>query len=136
MDNNSGSGLSNLRKVVDHAVNTITAPTYPPLNVYRDGNTVVVQTAPIDGLQATTVDIEMIGKELTISGETHLKESIPSDAYLRQERVFGRFSRKITIPIQVKPEEATAHVKHQVLTVRFPVAPDQRSEIINMQVAE
>lgn len=136
MDNTSDSGLGGLRKAVNRAVNTIATPTYPPLDVYRDGNKVIVRTAPIDGLQASTIDIEMTGKELTISGETQPTEAIPSNTYLRQERVFGRFSRTITIPVRVKPEEATARVKHQVLTVRFPVTPDERSEIIDVQVAE
>ncbi len=136
MNDNTDSGLGNLRKAVNRAVSTVTTPTYPPLDVYRDGNTVVVKTAPIDGLQANTIDIEMTGKELTIRGETQPTESVPSNIYLQQERVFGQFSRTITIPVRVKPEEATAHVKQQVLTVRFPVAPDERSEIINVQVAE
>jgi HSP20 family protein len=125
----------NLRKAVDAGVRSVTSAMYPPLDIYREGDTVVVRTAPLDGLDATSIDVEMRGAELTISGTTRSTDEVVSEAYLRRERNFGQFSRTVTIPVRVQAEAASAKVKHDVLTVTFPVEPRRDDDVIDVRVA-
>jgi len=123
--------LDRFRKTINRAVN----PAYPLLDVYREEAVVVVRTAPIDGLDPASLEVNMVGAELTISGHTQPTNTRSPEAYLRQERVFGHFSRTITIPVRVQAQQATARVKNQALTVHLPLHQKEPSEIIDIQVA-
>lgn len=127
--------MTDLRETMNRALDTLAKTAYPPVDVYRLDNAVVIKTAPIDGLKPETVDVSMIGQELTLRGDTQVTEDIPQEAYLRRERRFEGFNRTITIPVRVKATEATARVKHGVLTIRLPLVAADRSEIIDVQIA-
>jgi HSP20 family protein len=126
----------NLRKTLDAGLKSITSSQFPPLDVYREAELVVVRTPPLDGLDPSTIDVTMVSTELTISGTTRSTDEVPSESYLRRERSFGQFSRTITIPIRVKAEEAKAKVKNGVLTITFPTVASEDSEVIDIQVAD
>jgi HSP20 family protein len=126
----------NIRKAVDAGVKSVTNATFPAVDIYRDGNSLVVQTEPIDGLDATTIDVEMVGQELKVSGTTRNPNDLLPESYLRRERNFGQFSRTVTIPVRVVANEARAKVKNGVLTVTFPLETNTDEDVIRVQVAD
>lgn len=127
----------NLRKAVEAGVKSVTQTGFPPVDVYQSDGHVVVQTGPIDGLDATTIEVSMTGYELTISGATRSTSDIPTDSYLLRERNFGQFTRTITIPVKVKASEAKAKVKkNSALTISFPIEQKDNSDVIDVQVTD
>lgn len=133
-------GLSSLRdsirKAVDAGVKSITNANFPAVDIYRSGDELIVQTAPLDGLDATTIDVEMVGQDLTVRGTTRNPNDLEPGAYLRRERNYGQFSRTLTIPVRVIANEARAKVKDGKLTIAFPLEIDGDDEVIRVQVAD
>lgn len=125
-----------LRDTINRAVDSITRLPYPMLDVYRTADAVIIVTAPIDGLNPGSIEVSILGQDLIVQGETQPTEDIPQEAYLRRERRFDGFSRTVTIPVRVKAAEASAKVKNGVLTIRLPLADTDRSEIIDVQIAD
>ena len=78
----------------------------------------------------------MNNQELTISGVTRNNDEKPPETYIKQERIFGIFSRTVTIPIKVLANKASAKAKNGILTIHLPISVADRSEIIDVQVAD
>ena len=102
-----------------------------PVDIYETETAVVVKAGPIVGVQPENIDVAFVGDTLTIKGE-----SVPdrSEAnYLRRERKFGSFSRSVTIPRQVKAEQAVASFKDSILTITLPKSEDAQPRVINVK---
>ena len=56
---------------------------------------------------------------LTIRGERAESRVINDDDYFTKELYWGRFSRTISLPAEVEPEEVEAVEKHGLLTIKL-----------------
>jgi HSP20 family protein len=74
--------------------------------------------AELPGVKREDVDIELIGNELTISGE--IKERERKGILRRQTRRVGRFNYRVTLPDQVDGDNIDANLSDGVLAVRVP----------------
>jgi HSP20 family protein len=100
------------------------------LDIYELNDEIVVTTNSLDGLDKTSIEVSMEGDVLTIKGQTIPEETPLGASFFLQERKFGTFTRSVTIPIPVKPQEAGARVsKTGVLTVTLPVDKDRYQDI-------
>jgi HSP20 family protein len=100
------------------------------LDIYELNDEIVVTTNSLDGLDKTSIEVSMEGEVLTIKGQTIPEETPLGASFFLQERKFGTFTRSVTIPIPVKPQEAGARVsKTGVLTVTLPVDKDRYQDI-------
>jgi HSP20 family protein len=100
------------------------------LDIYELNDEIVVTTNSLDGLDKTSIEVSMEGDVLTIKGQTIPEETPLGASFFLQERKFGAFTRSVTIPIPVKPQEAGARVsKTGVLTVTLPVDKDRYQDI-------
>lgn len=93
-----------------------------PIDIYETSTSVVVVTTPMTGVVPESIDVVISGEYLTISGETRPDESIPAVAYLRRERRFGKFARRVHIPRLVSEGETRAEFKNGILSVTLPKA--------------
>lgn len=128
--------LSSLResvgKVVEDGLTAVSGSQGLTVDIYETDSAVVVKTSPILGAQPESIDVSLTGDALTIRGETRPDESIPAESYLRRERKYGPFSRTVTIPRPVKPDQALADFKDGVLTITLPKTDDARPRTINI----
>ena len=93
---------------------------FPPLLVKEEGDKLIVE-AEIPGIRAEDLDISVVGKTLTISGERKPDEA--GDAtFHRRERKWGSFRKAITLPEDVNPDAIHAECKNGVLKVVMPKA--------------
>jgi HSP20 family protein len=92
---------------------------FPAFNVWEDNDTVFVE-AELPGLDLKDLEIYVTGgNQLTLKGER--KPSVPEKGlWHRQERVFGKFSRSLTLPYAVNADKVDAHFENGVLTVKLP----------------
>jgi HSP20 family protein len=97
-----------------------TAPTatFPPVNVYEDGEALWVE-AELPGLDLKDLEIYVTGpSQLTLKGER--KPQPPEKAVKhRQERGFGSFLRALDLPYPVDPDHVEARFENGVLRVRL-----------------
>lgn len=95
----------------------------PSVNVYDAGEMFVV-TAELPGVRPSEFELALTGETLTLRGRRNPDEAVPDEAYRRQERPFGAWSRSIALPTRVAGERIRATLAHGVLTVELPKAED------------
>jgi HSP20 family protein len=129
---NKGFDLSNMRqsinRVVEDALSFAGGNFSVPLDIYETAESIVILTAPLTGIVPEKLDVSISGDHLIIVGETTPDTSIPEKAYLRRERRYGHFSRKVQIPRAVNADAATAELKESVLRITLPKLPETRSQ--------
>jgi HSP20 family protein len=91
----------------------------PAVDIEETDDAYVVE-AELPGVRREDVDIEMVGSELTITGE--IKERERKGVLRRQTRRVGRFDYRVTLPNDVDADRIEANLKDGVLTVRVPKA--------------
>jgi HSP20 family protein len=89
-----------------------------PLVDIEEADDGYVIEAELPGVKEKDVNIELVGNELAISGET--KERERKGVLRRQTRRTGRFEYRVTLPDHLDAEEIDAKLADGVLTVRVP----------------
>jgi len=104
---------------------------WPRVNLYDGGSTLVLK-ADVPGLSEKDVRVTLNESGLSIAGE---RTVAPPEGYSahRQERASFGFSRSLTLPCKVNPEQAQASVKNGVLTVTLAKAPEAQPRQIAVQ---
>ena len=89
------------------------------IDLYQTPNDIVVQTM-VAGVQPENLSINITRDSITIRGKREMNQSIKEDGYFVQELYWGAFSRSISLPEEVDPEEAEAVEKHGLLIIKLP----------------
>jgi HSP20 family protein len=91
----------------------------PRVDVVEKDNTMVV-TAELPGVMKDDVHVEVRDGALVIHGETRSEHEDKDHDYVRMERSYGSFYRRIPLDFDVTPDQITATLKDGVLEVRIP----------------
>ena len=104
---------------------------WPRVNLYDEGSSLVLK-ADVPGLSEKDVHVTLNESGVSISGE---RKVAPPEGYSahRQERRSFSFSRSLTLPCKVNPEQTQASVKNGVLTVTLAKAPEAQPRQIVVQ---
>jgi HSP20 family protein len=96
----------------------------PAMDLVESGDHFVLR-ADLPGMSEEDVKIELEDGTLTVSGERKAEHQENEEGYYRVERAFGSFSRSLTLPKGVNPDEVSASFDRGVLEVRIP-KPEER----------
>ena len=113
-----------MRRLLEQTLGQFGAPLsaeaggWSPLVDVEETDDAYVIEAELPGVKREDVNIELIGNELTITGE--IKERERKGVVRRQTRRTGRFDYRVTLPDQVDGDKIDANLKDGVLTVRVP----------------
>jgi HSP20 family protein len=110
---------------------THSSSAWPRLNLYDEGSNLVLK-ADVPGLSEKDVHVTLNESGVSISGERKVAAPEGYSAH-RQERNSFRFSRSLSLPCKVDPEQTQASVKNGVLTVTFAKAPEAQPRQIAVQ---
>jgi HSP20 family protein len=104
---------------------------WPRLNLYDEGSNLVLK-ADLPGMSEKEVQVTLNESGLSISGE---RKVVPPEGYSahRQERASFTFSRSLSLPCKVNPEQTEALVKNGVLTITLAKAPEAQPRQIAVQ---
>lgn len=89
------------------------------VDVYQTSSEIIVQTM-VAGVQPDNLSITITRDMITIRGKREENQSIEKDNYFVQELYWGSFSRTISLPEEVNPEEAEAVERHGLLIIKLP----------------
>lgn len=102
-------------------------PTYEPqdrqidFKVTDNGESFSVE-APLPGLDIEKLDITVLGRRLTVSGEFSHPE-LPQDIrWHRQERSSGAFEKNLQLAANLDTEKVAAEYKQGILKINLPKA--------------
>jgi HSP20 family protein len=115
--------LEQVRRLFEETFGSVPAPLaepsvwIPAVDIEEQDDTYVVE-AELPGVDRDDIDIELVGNELTISGEVTEKER--TGILRKRTRRVGRFEFQVLLPDHVDSEHVDANLKDGVLTVRIP----------------
>jgi HSP20 family protein len=101
------------------------------VDVYQTKTEIVVK-APVAGVAAEDININVKADSLTITGERKEEKEVSNDDYFAQECFWGSFSRLVSLPTEGDPEKAKATFKDGILTVRIPKA--KKEHVVHLKV--
>lgn len=106
----------------------------PRMDIYQTENEVVA-VAEIPGLESKD-DIEVTVTEdtLTLRGELKRGYEEREENLFHTERYYGAFSRTLTLPVEVKPEETSASYRNGVLEIRMPKTEAGRRRSVRVPI--
>ena len=91
------------------------------MDVAQTDNEIIVQTI-VAGVKPDNIDISITPNNLTIRGSREDSKKIKEGDYIQQELYWGSFSRSISLPQEVSPDDSEAITKNGVLTIKMPLA--------------
>ena len=89
------------------------------LDVYQTPTDIIVQTM-VAGVRPEDLELIIARDMITIKGKREESRTIDEENYFTKELYWGTFSRTISLPQEIDPEEAEATEKHGLLTIKLP----------------
>ncbi len=89
------------------------------VDVYQTETDVIVKTM-VAGVQPDNLSITITRSMIVIKGKREENRAIAEENYYVQELYWGSFSRTISLPEEVDPEECEAVEKHGLLIIKLP----------------
>ena len=108
---------------------------YFPVDIYEAEDSVVVK-ASLPGIKPDEVDLSITGTTLTLRSETKQTDEAKAEDYYRRERHYGAYARSVTLPKDLKSDEADATFDSGVLTIRIPKVEETRPKSIKIKEAK
>jgi HSP20 family protein len=113
-----------MRRLLDQTLGGVGLPALaeaamwsPPVDIEERDDAYVIE-AELPGVDRKDISIDLVGNELTISGE--IKEKEREGILRRRTRRVGRFEYRVMLPDQVDPENVEAKLHDGVLTMQAP----------------
>ena len=97
----------------------LAAGVFSLINLTQDPDNYRVR-AELPGMKAEELDIQVLGRNLTISGERKIQSEAKDAKYHRRERESGKFSRILALPGDINADRVQAQLVAGVLTVTIP----------------
>jgi HSP20 family protein len=127
--------LAAIQRAMDNAMGsdwfgsrTAGAGSYPPVNVFSEGEDFVV-VAELPGVKKEDLDVQVRADTLRIKGKKTVAEEAEGSVH-RRERSAGDFDRTLTLPAQLDANKVSADYRDGVLTIRLPRAEHERPRTV------
>lgn len=118
--------MENLHREMDqlfHGLGLATASearSFAPRFKLADNGEAITVAATLPGIDVDKLEIKVLGRRLTISGDAAAAD-VPEDVvWHRQERNAGSFQQSLNLPEQVDTEKVEAEYKNGVLMINLP----------------
>jgi HSP20 family protein len=141
--------IDSLRREMETIFNTLTSRTpgwsprfrlmdstggrEPSVQMCSDDEALYIQ-AVIPGVDPASLDLAVESNVLTLSGEKpRLYGANDATRVHRQERAAGKFTRRMSLPVEVDTNQVSADYTHGVLRVKLPKAEKAKARQISIQ---
>ena len=97
---------------------------YPPLNIFRKGDDIIVLTE-VPGIAKEDLRIQVKGKTIRIAGKKTINYGDKVGIH-RRERLAGSFDRAVTVPVEIEPDRIKAECRDGILALILPRAESDK----------
>ena len=105
----------------------------PAVDLLQDKDHFVLR-AELPGLRREDIHVSLHEDVLTLSGERRQEKSADERGNVRSERSYGRFERRLTLPVRVDAERVSANYEDGILIVTLPKAEEAKPRQIEVNV--
>ena len=102
------------------------------VDVYQTPTDIVIQSM-VAGVKPEDIEISIARDVVIIRGSREESRVIDEDNYFTKELYWGKFSRTITLPAEVEPEEVEATERHGLLTVKIKKVDKEKKSNIKVR---
>jgi len=102
------------------------------IDVFQTPTEIVVQTM-VAGVKPEDLELSISRDMITIRGKREESRTIDEDNYFSKELYWGKFSRTISLPAEVDPEEVEATEKHGLVTIKIKKVDKDRKNSIRVK---
>lgn len=95
------------------------------LDVYETPDNIFIK-AMVAGVKPEDLDISITRDSIAVRGRREEARTVSDENYVLRELYWGDFSRSLSLPAEVIPEEAEAFEKHGLLILRLPKIDKER----------
>jgi HSP20 family protein len=103
---------------------------YPPLNIFRKGDDIIVLTE-VPGIAKDDLQIQVKGKTIRIAGKKAIKYGDNVGIH-RRERLAGSFDRAISVPVEIDADRVKAECRDGILALFLPRAEKDKPRPIKI----
>ena len=103
---------------------------YPPLNIFRKGDDIIVLTE-VPGIAKEDLRIQVKGKTIRIAGKKTINYGDKVGIH-RRERLAGSFDRAVTVPVEIDPDRVKAECRDGILALILPRAESDKPRSIRV----
>jgi HSP20 family protein len=105
------------------------------MDLVEEGQEFVLR-ADLPGVSEDDVNVELQDNVLTISGRRESEQDDRRHGYYRVERATGTFSRALTLPSGIDPDNIKASFDNGVLEVRVPKPEERKPRKVSIDVGD
>jgi HSP20 family protein len=99
------------------------------IDVYQTPTDIFIQTM-VAGVKPEDMELSIARDTITIRGQREENRNIDENNYFTKELYWGKFSRTISLPAEVEPEEVEATEKHGLVTIKIrKVDKDKKNSV-------
>jgi len=102
------------------------------VDVFQTPTDIVVQTM-IAGVKPEDLELSIARDVITISGKREENRNIDEENYFTKELYWGKFSRTISLPLEVEPEEVEATEKHGLVTIKIKKVDKDKKNTVKVK---
>lgn len=102
------------------------------VDVYQTPTDIVVQTM-VAGVKPDDLELSIARDIITIRGSRDENRNIDEDNYFTKELYWGKFSRTISLPAEVEPEEVEATEKHGLVTIKIKKVDKEKKNSVKIR---
>jgi HSP20 family protein len=103
---------------------------FPPLNVFRKGEDVVIITE-LPGIRKADLQIQVKDRTIRLAGTKPVEYGEKASLH-RRERAVGSFDRAVTLPIEIDADGVKAEYRDGILALYLPRAERDKPKTITI----
>lgn len=129
--------LLSLQRALDRArggdildIGTSGRGTFPPINIFRDGDDYIVVTE-LPGVPSEDIDVQVFRNRIRLVGQKTIDYG--GDVSLhRRERSTGSFNRTITLPFSIDADRVSAELRNGILALKLTPPETEKPRSISL----
>jgi HSP20 family protein len=103
---------------------------FPPLNVFRKGDDLVLITE-VPGISKAELQVQVKGNTIRIAGTKSVRYGEQAGLH-RRERLAGSFDRAVTMPVEIDADRVRAECRDGILALWLPRAERDKPKSISI----
>ena len=102
------------------------------VDLFQTPTDIVVQTM-VAGVKPEDLELSIARDLITIRGKREESRVIDEDNYFAKELYWGKFSRTISLPAEVEPEEVEATERHGLVTIKIKKVDKEKKNNVKIK---